>query len=510
MTPPATHQPGEPEVKTAAGRVRGREEDGLTVFRGIPFAQPPVGEARFAAPGPVQPWDGVRDALEFGPLPPQATWRGMAPSVEVTGDEWLTLNVWTPDPAPAVGRPVMVWIYGGAYMMGTGAAPAYDGSRLAHEGDLVVVTFNYRVGVEGFAQISGAPANRGLLDQVAALEWVRDNIAAFGGDPDQVTVFGESAGAGSLASLLAMPRAKGLFRRAIVQSLTGSFFSPELAEDIASEIAAELGLSATVADLSGVDAGRLTAAGDAVDAKLSQYERRWGPVARSMTPFAPVVDGDVLPTTPWEALADGAAREVELIVGHNEDEYRMFLALGGLLGQVSDDQAADTLRALGPGPDAERAYRDAFPQASAEELYERVQSDSTFRMPTLRLAEAQVAGGGKAYVYELTWDAPGSDGIFGSTHFLDVPLVFGNLTADQAPVLLGPEPSAETEAISAHFRKAWTSFARTGDPGWPAFDAERRLVQVIDTEPTVTVYPEDDTRRLWQDHSFQPLPLLEK
>ena len=210
MTAGAARQPGGPEARTAAGWVRGRREGSLAVFRGIPFAQPPVGRARFAAPQLPAPWDGVREAVSFGSPPPQSGTYGPAPVP--ADDDWLTVNVWTPAPDPAARRPVMVWIYGGAYKVGSADAPGYDAGRLAREGDLVTVTFNYRTGVEGFAQIQGAPANRGLLDQVAALEWVRDNIAAFGGDPDLVTVFGQSAGAGSVASLLATPLAAATSR----------------------------------------------------------------------------------------------------------------------------------------------------------------------------------------------------------------------------------------------------------------------------------------------------------
>src|SRR5215469_15291084 len=331
MTSAARRDLPEPEARTAAGRVRGRREGGMAVFRGIPFAQPPTGRARFAQPQPVTAWDGVREASAFGSPPPQSSTYGPAP--RPADDNWLTVNVWTPAPDPAARRPVMVWIYGGAYKVGSADAPGYDGACLAREGEVVVVTFNYRTGVEGFAQIQGAPANRGLLDQVAALEWVRDNIAAFGGDPGLVTIFGQSAGANSVASLLAMPRASGLFRRAIAQSVPGSYYSPPLAADIAGAIAAEIGLRATTADLSGVDPMRLVAAADAVDRKLSQYQDRWGQVAQTATPFAPVVDGAVLPATPWQALAGGAARGVPLIAGHNRDEGRLFLAMGGQLGR---------------------------------------------------------------------------------------------------------------------------------------------------------------------------------
>ncbi|MEV7339375.1 carboxylesterase family protein [Streptomyces sp. NPDC093544] len=499
-----------PEVRTAAGLVRGSREAGLAVFRGIPFAEPPVGAHRFAAPQPVRGWDGVRDALSFGPPPPQANAFGMDElSKGAAGDDnWLTVNVWSPEPVPDAGLPVMVWIQGGAYVIGTSGLPEYDGGRLAREGGVVVVTFNYRVGIEGFAQIEGAPANRGLLDQVAALQWVRDNIRAFGGAPGRVTVFGESAGGGSVAALLAMPRAAGLFGRAAAGSVPGTFFSPGLAADIAASCAAELGLRPTVADLSTVTPVQLSAAGDAVGAKTAQWADRWGEIAHRSIPFSPVVDGDVLPVTPWQALADGAGRDIELLVGHTREEQRLFTALEGLLGEVTEERATTALGIFAPGPDGARRYRDAFPLAGPEELYELVNSDWLFRMPSLHLAQAQIAGGGRAHVYELTWPAPGMGGAFGACHGLDVPLLFGNLTGTQAAMLIGETPTPEAEALSAHIRTAWTAFATHGDPGWAAYDPDQRLVQLLDAQPTVTAYPEESSRLLWQDHVFAALPLI--
>ncbi|MFF9493951.1 carboxylesterase/lipase family protein [Streptomyces flaveolus] len=498
-------------VRTATGAVRGRREDTFTVFRGIPFAEPPVGDARFAAPRPARPWDGIRDALAFGPPPPQdlgLVGQAGAPGAP-EGDDWLTVNVWTPEPDPAAHRPVMVWIYGGAYKLGHAGSPGYDARRLAEDGDLVVVTFNYRVGMEGFAHLEGAPANRGLLDQVAALEWVRDNIAAFGGDPDQVTVFGESAGAGSLAALLAMPRAAGLFRRAIAQSVPGTFFSDALARDVAGALAAEAGLRPTVADLSAVAPDRLVAAGQTLAAKMLQHVDRWGRAAPTVTPYSPVVDGEVLPVTPWQALASGASRDIDLIVGHNRDEFRLFSSMSGTSDRITDERAASALRMFAPGPDGERTYRAAFPDASPGELYERVQTDWLFAMPSLHLAEAHLAGGGRSYVYELTWPAPGNGGALGACHALDLPLLFGTFDADMGVLLFaGAEPSPEALALSARFRASWTAFARTGDPGWPAYDTGRRLVQVLDAEPAVVPYPEETSRRLWEGHEFAALPLL--
>jgi para-nitrobenzyl esterase len=337
----------------------------------------------------------------------------------------------------------MAWIQGGAYVIGMSGLPEYDGGRLARDGGVVVVTFNYRVGMEGFAQIEGAPPNRGLLDQVAVLEWVRDNIRAFGGDPDRVAVFGQSAGGGSVAALLAIDRAAGLFRRAVAQSVPGTFFSPELAADIAAACAAELGLRPTVAELSSVAPRQLSAAADTVGAKMDQWAHRWGRPAHRAILFSPVVDGEVLAVTPWQALTDGAGRDLELLVGHTRDEQRLFTAINGLLGEVSEEQAANALHVLAPGPDGARRYRDAFPTAGPDELYELVHSDWLFRMPSLHLAEAQTAARGRAHVYELTWPAPGMGGALGACHGLDVPLVFGNLDRGQPAMLIGEPPSPE-------------------------------------------------------------------
>ena len=479
----------------------------MAVFRGIPFADPPVGAARFAAPRPAQAWTGVRDAVSFGPPPPQAAFFGMDELALPESEDWLTVNVWSPELDPGAGRPVMVWVQGGGYVFGMSSLPEFDGGRLARDGGVVVVTFNYRVGIEGFAQIEGAPANRGLLDQVAALEWVRDNIAAFGGDPGRVTVFGQSAGGGSVAALLAMPSASGLFRRAIVQSMPGTFFTPELAADIAATCVAELGLRPTVADLSAVTPARLSAAGDRVTTTIGQRAQRWGRPAQRSIPFAPVVDGDILPVIPWLALAEGAGRDVDLVVGHTRHEHRLFLAIEGLLGQVADEQAAIALRVFAPGPDGARRYRDSFPDAGPEELYELVHSDWLFRMPSLHLAEAHAAGGGRTFLYELTWPAPGMGGVLGACHGLDVPLTFGNLDRGQPALLLGPGPQPEAEQLSALIRTAWTAFATHGDPGWPAYDTTRRLTRLLDAQPAVSAYPEQASRRIWQGHPFTALPL---
>jgi para-nitrobenzyl esterase len=485
------------------------------VFRGIRFAEPPVGALRFAAPQPASPWIGVRDAAEFGPPPPQdvGSFRArlpkdydpLAPERGREGD-WLTVNVWTPSASAASSRPVMVWIYGGAYKVGSADSPGYDAQRIARDGDVVVVTFNYRVGIEGFAVIEGAPANRGLLDAVAALEWVRDNVAAFGGDPHEVTVFGESAGAGCVASLLAMPRADGLFRRAIVQSMPGTFLSRELGAAVGKAIAGERGLQSTVSDLAAVSPHELVLAGETLAARQHEFAEQWGQLAWHDTLFAPVVDGDVLPATPWEALSNGAGNGVDLIVGHTRDECRLFLLMNGRAGAITEEEASRALSTFGPGQDG-RKYRDAFPDATAEQLYVQVLTDWIFRMPALQLAEAQTAGGGRAYLYELAWEAPGANGLLGACHGLDLPLLFGTFGASLGPLLFGPEPTEEAHAAAALIRRTWTTFAATGDPGWPPYDPEHRTTQIFDTVTTVAAYPEDRSRLLWQDFPYTTLQL---
>ena len=498
----------QPVVRTASGPVRGRRDAaGIAAFRGIPFAQPPVGGLRFAPPRPARPWEGVRDAAEFGPPPPQSAYAVTPAPPAPPGadpDDWLTVNVFTPDPG-AAGLPVMVWIYGGAYRAGSASLPGYDGTPLARQ-HVVLVTFNHRVGVEGYAHLPGVPANRGLLDQIAALRWVRENIAAFGGDPDRVTVFGESAGAGAIAALLVMPDAAGLFRRAIAQSVPGTFFSPALAADITAAIAVQAGLPATAEAFAAADPARLTAAADAV--RPGEHVGRWGPVAYTPTPFSPVVDGDVLPVAPWRAVATGAARGVDLIAGHTRDEYRLFMQVYGLRGQVTAELASDALTGLGPeggGPtDAEGAYRAAYPAADPETLFELVHSDWLFRMPSLHLAQAHAAAGGRTFLYEFCY--PAAVGGLGACHAIDVPLVFGNFQA-LGQMLFGPEPPAAAVALGDLMRRQWAAFAASGDPGWPLYAPGRRMTRIFDDPADIASYPEQASLHLWDQHRFGAIDL---
>jgi para-nitrobenzyl esterase len=295
-----------------------------------------------------------------------------------------------------------------------------------------------------------------------------------------------------------MPSAAGLFRRAITQSFPGTFFSRALAADITEAIAAVAGLPATAEAFAATDARQLALASDKV---VTRRHPNWGPVAMTGVPFSPVVDGEVLPGTPWQALATGTARGVDLLAGHNRDEFRLFLEFEGLRGKVTPDMTDHVIDVLVPG-DGDKAYRTAYPDADAETLYELVFSDWLFRIPTLHLAQAHAAGGGKTFLYELTY-APGP---LGACHALDVPLVFG-VTAEIGQYLLGHEPPAAAIALGDLMRSEWTAFAAHGDPGWTPYAPGRRMTRIYDTEPDVAPYPEEASMHIWDQHRLTRLDL---
>ncbi|MEV4236734.1 carboxylesterase family protein [Nocardia sp. NPDC049737] len=497
----------EPEIRTAAGVVRGRWESDVAVFRGIPYAEPPVGARRFGAPVPAQRWDGVRDALEFGPPVPQVAHTGsvmssVSGSVEDGSADCLTLNVWSPD-LGAVRLPVMVWIQGGTYLENNSANPHQNGATLARSG-VVVVSMNYRVGADGFAHITGAPHNRGILDQIAALRWVQDNIARFGGDPANVTVFGESAGGACIAALLVMPTAAGLFRRAISQSMPGTYFSERLAAAISTTIAVQLGAKATIRDLARFPPRALTDATDAVIRKMPEFVDIWGPMALTPTPFSPVVDTEVLPRAPWRALVDGAARDIDLLIGHTRDEYRLYTSRPG--GEPTDARITAAFDHLTPGTDGSGRYRTAYPDATPGQRFEVLNSDWLFRMPSLHLADAAHAGGGPVWFYELAWSFNSEQG---ASHALDFLLIFGTLSPDEVRAHPCAHPNAANEItpVAHHMRTDWVRFATTGKPGWAPYDPQTRTTRVYDAEPTTQPYPEETSRRIWSAHQFDTLDL---
>ncbi|MFD5465022.1 carboxylesterase/lipase family protein [Kitasatospora sp. NPDC127059] len=482
----------QPVAHTTEGAVRGLLDGGLAVFRGIPYGRPPVGALRFAAPVPPERWDGVRQAVEFGPVAPQS---GPLQAEPTTGTNWLTLNVCTPTP-DAAGLPVLVWIHGGGFIAGTAADPLYDPVETARTG-LVVVSINYRVGAEGFALLDGAPANRAFLDQIAALEWVQRNIAAFGGDPGRVTIAGQSAGASSVAALLTMPRARGLFHRAIAHSVGGNLATPALAAEVTATLAERLGAAPTAAGLAEVDPWRLAAAVTDLGTELPGHLARWGRLAHTGVATVPVVDGEVLPEEPWAALSAGRAAGTELLVSHARDEFRLFAVLAGRHGTFTEQDARLALDQLAPHPDGPDAYRAAFPAATPGDLVEAVFSDALFRMPSLHLAEGNTAAGGTSYLIELGYPAPALDGAFGACHGLDVPLAFGTLDSPMGRHFLGAPPAPEAVELSRELRQAWARFVTTGEPGWAAHEPERQLTRVLSAAPETVRYPGQASRTIW-------------
>ncbi|MEU7486984.1 carboxylesterase family protein [Streptomyces sp. NPDC042319] len=488
-----------PRVRTAEGVVEGRWQQGYAVFRGISYAQPPVGALRFAAPVPARPWEGIRQTTEFGPVAPQS---GPTRAAQPEDTDWLTLNVCTPDPGRA-GLPVLVWITCGGYMAGSSGDPMYDPTALAAAG-LVVVSINCRMGAEGFALLDGAPANRGLLDQVAALQWVRQNIARFGGDPDLVTVAGQSGGAGSVAALLTMKPARALFRRAITHSVPGLHCTPALAEQVTATLADRLGTAPTAAALADIAPQRMADEVTALCIDLPQYRERWGRLAHLGIAVCPVVDGGVLTETPWPALTGGRAAGVDLLVGHTRDEFRLFSVMMGRRGTFTEQDARTALDVFAPAPGGPDAYRAAHPHASPEELLETVYSDAAFRMPSLLLAEANTAAGGSSFLFELQLTSPAFGG---ACHGLDVPLAFGTMDSPTGKQLFGDEPAPEAVAVSRELQQAWVRFATTGEPGWPSYEPGQQLTRVLATESRTAPYPEQASRQIWQGRPPAPFDL---
>ena len=331
---------------------------------------------------------------------------------------------------------------------------------------------------------------------------MQDNIAAFGGDPGTVTVFGQSAGAGCIAALMVMPMAASLFRRAIVQSLPGTYFSPRLAAAISAMIAAEAGVRASVDELARITPRALIIATDTVLRRMPGLVDLWGPMALTPTPFSPVVDGDLLPRAPWRALADGAAHGIGLLVGHTRDEYRLFATHLG--GEVTDARVTATLDCLAPA--ADDGYRLAYPDATPAQLHELVHADWLFRMPSLHLAQAHHAGDGRSWAYELTW---GYNRDQDASHSLDFLLVFGTLALGEVRNHPSGYPNAAHEAarLSRHMRTDWVRFATTGMPGWTSYDPTTRPTRVYTADPTTQPYPEERSRRIWSTHRFGILDL---
>jgi para-nitrobenzyl esterase len=490
-------------VETRDGKVQGSLQKNLYIFRGVPYAAPPVGEYRWLPPRPVNPWKGIRPALTFGAICPQSKTPAQfnrLPEVEEPQSEYcLFLNVWTPG-LDNGRRPVMVWIHGGAFKGGSGSSPTHDGSTLAHRGNVVIVTINYRLGPLGFLhldKITGgripATGNEGLLDQIAALRWVRQNIASFGGDPDNVTVFGESAGAMSIGCLLAMPLAQGLFRKAILESGSNTCKPVEEAVSLTEQFLGFLGVSAgTMAELRTIPAELLLAAFQKLSMKLN--------IKGSV--LEPVVDGSILPAFPIEAVKKGSAAGVAIMVGTNLDESRFMAMLDRGLTKIDEAALLKRWQNIVPAdlaPSLIAACRKALEKSGSAvttaDVSLALQTDVQFRIPAFRLLQAHWLNHNPAYGYLFTWPSPQAE--LGSCHALEVGFVFGILS----PSFNGSGPKAEK--LAASMQDAWIAFARNGKPDcdslgvWPQY-GERRDIMLLGENCHVEPAPLEEERRAWE------------
>ncbi|MGW4168573.1 carboxylesterase/lipase family protein [Streptomyces chartreusis] len=483
-----TEVQADPVVSTPYGSVRGRYENGVAVFRGIPYAAPPFGPLRFRPPVPPEPWDGVREAVAFGPTPPKPPYsEAFAQYLSdpvVPGDDCLNLNVWTPDPGPGARLPVMVWLHGGALTRGSSGVPVYDGHSFARDG-VVLVSVNYRLGVEGYGYFPDAPANPGLRDQLAALNWVHASIAAFGGDPDRITLFGQSAGAISIGVLLAAPQAQGLVRRAILQSGPPESAERDKVRRMVRRMATRLKIPATAAAFAEVDPELLLRT-------QAEVSRLSSPVVGGPA-FGIVVDGDLVPCDPLAALTEGdAAAGVELMLGWTRDEYRLWLVPGGLLERVDRLGAVALAGAMARcrvGADVPRGYRALRPKAGTAEIVGQMVTDHLLRLPLHRLADARP---GSSYVYEFAW--PSSLPDLGACHALELGFVFDTGEVPESRKLAGEGAPQE---LAHEMHRAWVRFAADGDPGWQPWDDTHPVRTFGDGDTHTALGPRDAELALW-------------
>lgn len=472
-----------PLAVTSKGALRGFRRGDTAVYLGVPFAQAPVGVLRFAAPVPVASWEGERDATAYGPT----AQRGDAgitliPEPSVPGDATLNLNVFAPaETTPDAALPVLVWIHGGGYTSGSPASRWYDGDAFARDG-VVTVVISYRIGFDGYGLVDGAPTNRGLRDQIAALEWVRDEIRAFGGDPSRVTVAGQSAGGGSVLALMASPAASGLFTGAMAISPAIGAVHAESARRFADRVATLAGVSADRDGFAGVPEERLLAL------QKSAGKPGRGRALASLTallddglPLGPVIDGDLLPQHPLDALAGGAGADVALMIGSTDDEFTMLTArFRGVLRLVP---VAFALAVLGLGRSRRRAYLARTRRRGAAAVLGGYATDRVIRTTVLRVARAR--GTARTWLYRFAWRSP-SIGV--ACHCLDVPFWFDHLDADGVATIAGDMPPVD---LAAELHGAAVSFARDRDPGWPAWDATTGSARVFDAPASVPAIEHD-------------------
>ncbi|MBD7982818.1 carboxylesterase/lipase family protein [Oerskovia merdavium] len=475
---------GRVQVVTSQGAVEGTVAHGAERFLGVPYAAPPFGARRFAPPRPVEPWAGVRDATRYGATAPQSPYPGalaaLLPTVTVAGDGVLHLNVFTPADRGTDLLPVVVWVHGGSLAHGSNALAGYDGTRFAQDG-VVFVGVNYRLGAEGFSVLDGAPRNLGLADQLAALRWVQDEVAAFGGDPRRVTLAGQSAGGNTVSAILAHPSAPDLVARAIVQSGPLSAQPAARAGRITRAMGKDLGVPMTRAGFATVLPEALVGSQDRVTAGSTPLTGGPG--------FALVLDDDLVPREPHEALTAGAGSTIPLLIGATTEEYRLWFVPTGLLSRFRWWHLAVARRKVGISARAVRLFRRNRPGASAGELLGALATDVLLRVPLQQVADSRRSADAETFVYEFAWRSPVQD--LGAAHAVELGFVFDGLATPDSTALAGPEAP---QSLATAMHGAWVAFATSGDPGWQRWD-ETRPVRVFDGEgDPVVLAPRDDER----------------
>jgi para-nitrobenzyl esterase len=491
-------------LETVSGRLAGERSGDLFVFRGIPYAQPPVGPLRWRLPEPAEAWTGVREATHFAPICPQAPTQIEAllgGSLGAQSEDCLYLNVWTPG-CDGGRRPVMVWIHGGAFVIGAGSQSIYNGRHLAAR-DCVVVTLNYRLGVFGFLNLADGTGEsefgsgaEGIADQVLALHWVKQNIAAFGGDPENVTVFGESAGAMSIGVLLSIPATRGLFHKAIAQSGAAHIgYDRERSARVARAFVEELG-NPPASALHEIPYGALVKAQIALLADLRQGNdtRKLGAVA-----FQPTIDGSLVPGRPIDVIRAGEGHNVPLLTGTTKDEWRLFSSASPRLRLMSRSTFESRVHAI--AGEAAPALLAAYADGTTFDRFNALMTDKVFAMPAIALAEALRA---PAHMYRFDWCSRFLGGVMGSCHALELGFVFGTYNAGMAASFFGSGPAAD--ALADTMMDCWTAFARSGNPEtggsgpWPEYAEESRAVMIFGDGPPRTVERLNETRRLaWSE-----------
>ena len=487
-------------VTTPLGIIKGIVKDDHKEFLGIRYAKPPVHELRFAEPKPIEAWDGIYEATRYGPMAPQV-WEDDPPIALDESEDCLFLNVYTPD-TDSKKRPVMFYIHGGAYGIGSGSRPRLYGGHLAEHGNVVVVTIQYRLGPFGFLYMDGVPRNLGLKDQICALKWAKENISVFGGDPDNVTIFGQSAGSISVSYLLTMPGAQGLFHKAIAQSATFPLDPPT--HEKASKVT-KLFLSKLNVNQGDVETLRTLSWNEIIHA-----QSKIGKDILSENHHGPVHDGDSIPLDPLEEIKKGIANNIPLMIGHTSNElpiFEVFLNSSNIIVKLlAKRMITSRIASMGLKKEklqtAIKAYRHQAPESSiANSEYDQLLTDMGFRLPSIIVADAHSGASARTYFYEFAYKAPK---IGAAVHVLDLFFLFGTLDTTDISDAMRLSLSDDEKRLSQTMMDAWVSFARSGNPNhpnlpqWDEYDSDRRSMMILDVESKLRSNHLDDTIKLWK------------